>query len=231
MNSTATYIAFFVLVSLTVLLIEVLLIPEVKKRKKKKKKSRKLEPTEIEIKLRESMERMDAKINGMSKEIEQFKAGEKKYQEMIEAEKGNVKALEEKIKIEREWHEKDQQETYKKSKEIQKMREEFKIEQENFSKEHTEFIKLEHELKRYKTELQETHNQKRALEREVAALKGAVEEGRKNISNLKADMKILTKKKEEESWIAKSEYTRLEKEVEKLQKQLERATRENAKEN
>lgn len=228
MNSTATYIAFFVLVTLTVLLIEVLLIPEVKKRKKKKRKSRKLEPTEIEIKLRESIERMDVKINSMSKEIEQFKVGEKKYQEMIETEKASVKALEEKIKIEREWHEKDQQETYKKSKEIQKMREEFKVEQENFSKEHTEFIKLEHELKRYKSELQETHNQKRALEREVAGLKGAVEEGRKNISNLKADMKVLTKKKEEESWIAKSDYTRLEKEVEKLQKQLERATRENA---
>ncbi|MBZ0166514.1 MAG: hypothetical protein K8I00_06875, partial [Candidatus Omnitrophica bacterium] len=58
-------------------------------------------------------------------------------------------------------------------------------------------------------------------------LKGKLEEYRREIAHLKKDVAVLQKKKEEETFVAKSEYGRLEKELQKVQKELERAQREN----
>ncbi|MCA9404136.1 MAG: hypothetical protein KC897_10165, partial [Candidatus Omnitrophica bacterium] len=107
MNNPAMIVGVIVFIVLTILMFEVLLLPEVKKRQKKDRKPRKHVPGEEELKLKEALERADKRERGLKEDVEEVEKRLKKTEEELTDEKSKVKKLQEKLITERGWHEKE----------------------------------------------------------------------------------------------------------------------------
>jgi len=99
--------------------------------------------------------------------------------------------------------------------------------QEESAREHASIIRLERELKAQKKQCDDLANQKRHGENEIKQLESNCEESRKEIVELKKEVAQLSKKQDEETWITKSEYNKLDQKLKQAEKEIERMNRKN----
>ena len=141
-------------------------------------------------------------------------------------EKAKAKKFQEKLSQERQWHEKEQSTVDKKGKEFQQLKKELSKIQEISSKEHALNLRLEKGLKELKGENDALNQKRRAVESENAQLKAKMDNYRRETAQLKKENAELNKKKEDVSWIAKSEYERVARLLKEKEMDLERIPRE-----
>jgi len=218
-------IAIILLIIIVLLLLEVLLMPQGKRRKPKKKKMP-VESQENNKDFEEVIQRRDRLIRSLKQNIAALEKEKNEMDKQFVIEKAKTKKFQEKLSQERGWHEKEQDSVDKKNKEFQQLKQEFSRLQDNFSKEHVVNLKLDHNVKDLSLEIDSLKETRRSLESENNELNMKTTIYRSEIAHLKKDVAVLTKKKDDTAWIAKSEYIKVEKLLKEKEKELERVERE-----
>lgn len=152
---------------------------------------------------------LTAEVKALREDITQLKKVAQNKDKELAVEKLKSEKLWEKLKQERQWHEKEQERIDAGSGELKKTKQELLKTQEQFSCEHSLVLRLEGEVKSLKHELEQGSHQRRSLEAEGAQLKAKIENYRQEIAQLKKQTIELAQKKDEASWIARSEYDRV----------------------
>ena len=218
---------FFVglaVIFIIVLLLILLFIPTGQESRKKKKEK------ELEAKKQkdwqEAAHRLEKQIFSLKQENENLEKKDKNNEKELMVEKAKVKKLQEKLSQERDWHVKEENTLEQRIKEVDRLKEECVKLQESFSKEHVAYLSLEEEHTQLKGRVQEIKDQRRLAEVENAGLNARVEKYRKEAVEFKKENAELKKKNEDTSWIAKTEYERLERVLKERENELERIKRE-----
>ncbi len=152
---------------------------------------------------------LGAEVKGLREGIASFKKTLSQKEKELAVEKVKEEKLWEKLKHEREWHEKEQERIETGSKELKSVKQELAKIQEHYSTEHALNLKLERDVKSVKEELEKSSDQRRGLEAQNAQLNAKIENYRLEIAQLKKENIELSQKKDEASWIARSEYDRV----------------------
>jgi len=222
-------VELFVIVGITfiaLLLITIYVIPSEKKYKKRKKKPEVNLINELNDK-KQSILRMDKHIQSLRSEILEYESKEKANVKYLMVERVKVKKLQEKLSQERRWHEKEQGSIEKKGKEFRQRKSDLIEAQENFSKAHSANIRNEQKIQELEQGNSSLTDQCRKVESENIGLSAKVESYRKEIAQLKRENIQLEKKNNDVSWIAKTEFDLVVKQLKEKEKQLERLNREN----
>ena len=197
-----------------------ILIPTERKQKIKHKKEK--EPVLDQKNWQDTALRLEKHIQHLHNEITVKERGEKQKDKQLLVEQEKVKRLQEKILQERQWHDKEESEINRKAKELEDLRDELKNVQGQLVKEHADNLKMDNSLKEIKVDIDKLNDLRRLAEAESAQLKAKAESYQKEISQLRIENRELSRKKEDTQWIAKSEYSQLEKQLKEVQKELEK---------
>jgi chromosome segregation ATPase len=216
------------LVIVLILLIAVIInLPAEKKKVKKKKREEAPIVISPEQKhLEEKVTRLEQTIHSLRREIEGW---EKKYRGLekdLAVESVKEKKLMEKLGQERSWKEKEDVHLAKLNRDIHDLKSELTKVQDQFSKEHMATLKLENGHKQLQAQQDELAKQKRSLDLENDQLKAKIESQRRDLAQLKSENITLHKKEDDKSWVAKTEYQRLEMKLKEKEKEFERLKRE-----
>jgi chromosome segregation ATPase len=223
-DSPINVIILVVFVVLLWILIEVVLLPNSEKKKKKIKKVEQEQlPNILQSQWEEKISKFEHRLKVQHDKILQFEQKELQWQKDIVIEKAKTEKFHEKLLKEREWHEKENSMADKSTKELDRLKAELKKEQDQFSKEHLTMLRLNQDY----TELRKSHDQvteeKRLIELELRQFKTKYDDNRQEIAQLKKEVAILSQKKQDEEWVAKSDYIKLEQDLRRLNKELEQA--------
>jgi chromosome segregation ATPase len=165
--------------------------------------------------------KMEKHIHGLRAQLEKGKIREKNLEKELLIQKMKIKKMQEKMSQERGWQEKELTDIEKKTEEVIRLKEDLKSEQEELAKEHGERLRLERELKEVREALGSATDVQRTLEIQIAKLNAQLDNNRKELIELRSENAQLSKKHDEATWIAKSEYVRLEQQLRKTQKEFE----------
>jgi chromosome segregation ATPase len=137
-----------------------------------------------------------------------------------------LKKVQEKLNQERGWQEREQTETEKKAKDFDRLKDEITELQKDFDREHGATLRLEGELRDERQRANQLAEERRRFEAETIKLQGEVRAKIDEIIALKKDNAGLKKKQDDVTWIAKSEFVKLEKQLKEKEKEIERLIRE-----
>lgn len=213
------------------LLLVVVFMPGEKKGKRRKNKQPPLEPqiSAPDLEAQKTIEKLQRHVQSLHHQIADFQKREKDMERRMAVEQLKVKKLEEKLSQEREWQAKDQTTLDKKGAEFQRLKDELSAVQENSSREHAENLRQKQDIQQFKREMETLQEYRRGVEAENMQLKAKIENQRREMVELKKDNAELKKKDEDTSWVAKSDYERLETLLREKDKQLQRFQRESEK--
>jgi len=190
-----------------------------------KRKHKKEEKVELPLDLTPKVEKLERVIASLKSEIEQLQKQERIKEKELEIERVKVAKLEEKLVQERGWLEKEKVEIDKSGHEIKKYKEELSTIQEDFNKEHALYLRLRSDFQELTKRHDEVQTQKRALELENAKWKSQDVQARQEIQNLRREVNVLSRAKEDATFVAKSDYTQLEKKLKEKDVEIERLKR------
>ena len=211
-------IAVAVLTGVALGVILILLPGESRRVKQKKEK-----PAEGETKDWEAISlRLEKHIQSLKKEIESLKLNEKKYLKDLALEKARNVKLQEKIKLENEWLEKEEATATKRDEETRQLKESLVKAQQELENEYSAKLKILQENKDLKSSFDQVNSEKKEYMAQSLSLKADVERLRKEIGNLKAAGEELKKKTDETHWVSKAEYARLEKLLKERDEEIRR---------
>ena len=163
---------------------------------------------------------MERHIQALRKELIISQNRENDLERDIVIQKEKYKRMQEKLSQERGWQKKEKSDTEKKGHEIVQLKNNLKTAEQNLSHEHGMRLKNEREVKELKREVGTAVEQKRQVEIQLAKAKDLADDYRKEILELKESNRVLSKKHDDTTWIAKSEYIKLEKQFKKVQGEL-----------
>lgn len=227
---SSEFLAVSGIIFILIFLGVVFYIPSERKVKKKKKKnSPVVEPVQVQKDWEQRALRLEKHIQSLRDEILVLQKGEKVIEKHLVVEKVKVKKLQEKLSQEREWHKREQESIDKKGSEFQQLKMELVNVQEIFSNEHAANLRFENQVKELKEGNDALTERRRTVEGENAKAKAKIENNKKEIVQLKKENTQFKKKKEDTSWIAKSEYERVERLLKEKEKELARINRESKK--
>jgi len=187
--------------------------------KRRRRKSRKADPEHKDWKgLSLTLEKH---VYALRRDVEQRIKQELILEKELTLQKEKYGKLQDKLGQERKWQTKDKSEKEKKSLEILRLTKDLKAAETHLTKEHGERLRLERELKEAGEMTVQAKDQRLATESELAKEKARCEDMRKEMSELRAVNNKLSKKHEEASFVAKSEFTQIEKKLKEAQKELE----------
>ena len=208
------------------LLIIFFFIPSKKKKNKKKKKKEDLGGEQKDwMKTALSLEKY---VNVLKDDIVSNEKEIKNRDKKLVVEQAKVKKLQEKLTQERSWQEKERNNQDKRLGQMNQLKQELEKVQELSNKEHTRNIKLERSGKDLERELAEMNTVRKDLDIENRKLKKDLDASKSECVRLKRENIVLSKIKEDASWVAQSEYKKLEKILKEKDKQLERKKRESS---
>jgi len=216
------------IIIISLLLVAIFLIPSGKKYKKKKKIPQ-TDPSEELKDWEQKVVRLEKYIQSIRSEIFDFQKKEKENNKQLVVERVKVKKFQEKLTQERQWHNKEQGNIDKKGKEFQELKGELVDVQDQFSKTHSANLRNIQKIKDLEQEHKSLCEQRRKVEGENSQLIAKIESNRRDIAQLKKENRLLTKKNDDASWIAKTEYERVLNLLKEKEKELERIVRENKK--
>ena len=197
---------FFIII----LLIIIFLIPNEKEREKKNKNKKPVPNPDEQKDWKATAAKLEKHIQSLRQDIDDFEKKEKVKDRQLAVEQAKIKALQDKLAQERSWQEREGQVNTKQARETQQLKEELTKLQEQLAKGHADSLRFEREGKDLKLEYDKLNDQRRGVQLEAASLKARVESLTAQIRELKSENAELKKKKEDETWIAKSEYEKLQ---------------------
>jgi chromosome segregation ATPase len=175
--------------------------------------------------------RLERHIQGLRKEVQDGRRREKELEREMSVQKEKHAKLQEKLSQERGWQEKEQGSAEKRSREVLTLKAEIKNLEESVEKEHIETLRMAREILEFKDSLAAATDVRRSLEVQIAKLKTDSENDRKELRDLREANAKLSRKQDEDIWVAKAEYIKIEtelknkeRELAKLREQLRRET-------
>lgn len=193
------------------------LLPSEKMSKKKWKRLVEKAGEDTQKDWREACLKMEKHIHALRGQIEQGKVREKNFEKEVLIQKTKNKKMQEKLSQERGWQEKELTEVEKRTDAMVRLRQDLQTAEQDLHKEHGDRLRLERELKEIKESLATANNVQRSLETQIAKGQAQAENDRKEIMNLRVDNAKLSKQHDEVTWIAKSEYVKLEKQLRQIE--------------
>jgi predicted RNase H-like nuclease (RuvC/YqgF family) len=219
-------IGLFVIVLILLIAVIINLPAEKQKAKKKKREEAPIIVSPEQKHLEEKVVRLEHNIHSLKRDIEGWEKKCRDLEKNLAVESVKEKKLLEKLAQERSWKEKEDVHLAKLNRDIHDLKSELTKIQDQFSKEHMATLKLENEHKALQVQQEELAKQKRALDVENDQLKAKIESQRRDIAQLKSENVTLHKKEDDKSWVAKTEYQRLEMKLKEKEKEFERLKRE-----
>lgn len=164
--------------------------------------------------------KLEKYIQTLREEIEELQKAERiKERELIRKKEKNKK-LQEKLAQERGWHDREQKDIDRNIKEVHRTRQEMIELEKDLDGEHSSRLKRERESKDLKRDFETLNEQKREGDSELIKVKVQAEQGRQEIRELKASNTELSKKHEDTTWVAKTEYDKLRRILKETEKEL-----------
>ncbi|MCR4338120.1 MAG: hypothetical protein NUV91_09985 [Candidatus Omnitrophica bacterium] len=162
------------------------------------------------------------------KNIDSEKHGKDLERELV-IQQEKYQQLQEKLKVQKSWQEKEDAEFEKHKKEIFHLREVINQTESKLNEEHGERLRLDRRNRDVEQESATMKDVIRSLESEVAKLKAQADGYRQQIQELRSENAKLSKQHDDKVWVAKSEYQKLEglyqeseKEINKLKEKIRR---------
>jgi len=166
--------------------------------------------------------KLEKYIHALKDEVDHAKMREKNQQKEIMIQKEKYRRLQEKISQERGWQEKEGAERDRKAKEALELKQLLKKTEEDFQREHGEFLRLERELRETKEALASVTESKRGMDSQILKLQAQIDGANNDIRRLRDENAQLRKEHDETTWVAKSEYVKVQDRVKELQQECER---------
>jgi chromosome segregation ATPase len=211
------------IILILVLLVVIFLIPvDTKKRKDKKKRG-----VQEDMKdWKKTALRLEKLVHSLKRQMEGLERKNKALDKRATMEKYINKKLQEKLAKEKDWHKKNESNIDKNAKELQELKQELINVQENSANEHSEKLKLRQDYQDLEAKLSDVNAQRRTAESENIHLHDKNDQYRMEIARLKKENAELLKKKDDTSWVAKSEYLRVQKLLQEKEAEISRIMRE-----
>lgn len=166
--------------------------------------------------------KLEKHIHSLRGEIEQGKMREKTLERNLLIQREKTKKLHEKISQERGWQEKEGADKQKRAQENIQIKESLRHTESELQKEHGERLRAERELKEAKDLMAATAEAKRLVESHLAKLETQFDTVKREIAELRAQNAKLSKQHDEVTWVAKSEYVKIEQQLRNTERELER---------
>ncbi|MCX5681568.1 MAG: hypothetical protein NT079_04755 [Candidatus Omnitrophica bacterium] len=192
-------------------------------RKRKRKKSEALTETmtQEEKKWQEEALRLKEYIAKYRNEIEDSRREQQKLREKLEEEKQKAQKVDEKLKHEKQWLSDQEASLDRRTKEAQQAKMELTKAQADREHEYSLRLVSDREKKGLQESLEKLTKEKNELLLKVTNLEFTLRMKREELGGLKKTNASLQKKKDEEQWVAKSEFERVEQLLKQKEKELQ----------
>lgn len=218
------FIASAGLILIFITLIVLFLMPPAGQDQKKKKAKAE---EEIQHKDWEAAARkLERHIYALRNDIAEFQKKERHGEKELTAAREENKKLKEKLELEDSWHKKEQDEIDKRAKDITHLKEGVRKAEQNLEREHSERLRFEREFKETKQAFEGSDSQRKAAELEIMGLKSQLKNFKEELTALKRENAELKRQKEDTTFVAKSDYDSLEKQLWAKEKEFDRVMRE-----
>ena len=195
------------------------LMPSGKTGRRRKKRSNEGEQEKdwqaVALKLERHINALRNQIDGMQKK------GKILERELI-IQKDKYEKVQEKLSQERKWQKKEKGDVEKKTNELIKLKKNFQEAEQNLAQEHGERLRLQKEVKETAGVVTDLSEAKGSLESEIMKLKAKNDSYRQEINELKVLNARISKKHDEATWVAKSQYDKVEQELRTKDKEIEK---------
>jgi hypothetical protein len=205
-------------------LLGVMFSPQQKRKRRRRKEHKELPRKEKDweaIALRR-----ENYIQRLKDEIARLLREQKQKDEHSEAFKAHIEKLNEKLKLEQQWRQKEEQDTGKEAGRTRQLKEDLMKAEENLGKEHSANIRMNREIEAFKKELDGLKKEKMDRSLEIMKLKSLLEETKKELREQKKISDELSRKKEDAQWVAKSDFDKLQQQLREKEKEFDRIVRE-----
>jgi len=211
-------------VALVVLLIAVLaLTPHGKGASRKNKKDAGLKAPEPEQKdWYAASKKLEHHVLSLRKQVQAAERKCKSLERELLIQTEKYKKLQEKLSLERTWQKKETDEIEKKSNDLIKLKQDFARVEGELEQGHAEKLRLERELKSAEETVNTFKEEKHTLEVELAKARAQNDQSRKEMAELREANAKLAKQHDDRTWIAKSEYVKLEEQLKAKDVELEK---------
>lgn len=207
-----------VAIVLMILIAVIFLVPGEQRARRRRKKKEEEEQKDWQG----ACLKLERHIYALRRDIEEGQRREKILDRDLNIQKEKYARLEDKIVQERSWQQKETTDAEKKGQELFHLKSDITKLENSLAQEHGVRLRLEKSLKESQESAIQANNSKLDLEAQIARLKALDEKYRKEMSDLRAQNNLLSKKHDESTWVAKSEYQKLEKQLQIKDKELER---------
>jgi len=207
------------IVFIVVLLIVLFFIPT-EKTKGKAFKKRRVKSDQQGKDWRAVSLQLEKHIYGLRREIETEQNRVKGMERDLLVQKEKYKHLQEKLDQERQWQKKDREDQNRKGQEIAQLKQDLKKSEQSLTKEHGLRLKRERELKQSQEHAQDADQKRHELEVQLARAKTDYKDLQEQITVLRLENNQLKRKHDEATFVAKSDYERLEKKLKATEREL-----------
>jgi chromosome segregation ATPase len=215
---TAGLICIFVLIA-------VLLQPPSKKTKPRKKRQNQKGPEEELEDWKTTSMKLEETLYALRRELVDAQKREQTLQRELTLQQEKYQKLQEKLHQERSWKDKEMAEMDRKTDAINVLQQDLKKIEEQLEEEHGSRLQAERESREQKQIIQEAKDARRSLEAQVAKANNQIDVLRQEIMELRAMNEKLSKKHDDTTWVAKTEYVKLKQELTEKEKELTRLKR------
>ncbi len=217
--SSIDVFALLGIVFIVILLIVLFFIPTEKNREKARKRRCQKQDQEGKDWRAVSLQ-LEKHIYGLRREIESGQNRLKATERDLLVQKEKYKKMQDKLHQEREWQKKDQADQHKKGEEINRLQRDLKKTEQSLAKEHGQRLKVERELRQSQADMQATDQKRHDLEVQLARFKTEYRQLQHEMAEIRAENGRLKKKHDEATFIAKSDYQKLEKRLKETEREL-----------
>lgn len=164
--------------------------------------------------------KLEKHVLELRRQIDAQQKREKHLQRELAVEHDKYVKLQEKLSQERDWQKKEKDGVDRRNTEIIQLQKDRQEIEQNLEKEHSRRLMLEREMREAKDSMTAANDLKNSLEVQIAKLQAHVDKYRAEINELKQENLKLSKKHDETTFVAKSEYERVEKLLKDTQKEF-----------
>jgi hypothetical protein len=226
-------IGFAVLVALAVVIYTLPSDPVVKSKKKKEKEKKiSLTPESPAIDTSKDWksiaERWEKNNQALQGEIEKMKMDQKRAQHLADELKSEVRAMVDKLALEKSWREKEKESIEKIKLHEKNLKDQIFRTESDLEKEHSHRLRLERELQDIKIKHDQVFEEKRQLSIRANSQQTTLESNARELRELKSENARLKEKRADIQWVAKSEFDELKKDFAAKEQELTRLKKSDA---
>lgn len=223
MPTISLVILFFVLcVIVFVVFAYFFPVEENRKRKKKRIEEIQAEMPKEEKQWQEAAIRLKEQVIKYKKEMDDLKKEQEKLHEKLEEEKQKGQKIEERLKREKQWLSEQESSLDRRTKEARQAKMDLTKAQTDREHEYSLRLASDREKKDLQDDLEKLTKEKSELLLKVTSLEFTLRTQKEELLELRKANASLQKKKDDEQWIAKSEFEKVEKQLKEKEKELKK---------